>query len=108
MKLTNSDDVRRFAALIGAPNTAACNRVLADGGEVWIFLTHEELDADPDLSIEEKRQCRPRFTETDGAFAGWFRPPAPIHIPGFTVRPNFDVHGNYRGGTGSYGEVSAH
>lgn len=110
MKITTVEQARDLEPTIGAQNAEAMTKLLSDGGEVWVFLTPEELKDDPDLSEQEKGECKKRFDETEGKFAGWFRPPKREKkpIPGFTAHPDYDAHGNARprGSNGSSGNWS--
>ncbi len=102
MKIKTIAQLRKFAALIGTENVEARKKLLREGGELWIFQTPEELENNSDLSKKEKAECKKRFAETGGKYAGWYRPPTKSqqYIPGFTVSPDYDTHGNYRSNLG--------
>jgi hypothetical protein len=56
-------------------NIERAHRILADGGRLWIFLSRQELETDPDLNEQEKEECEKCFAETGGMYAAWYRPP---------------------------------
>ena len=75
MKITTEGQINELESLIGPENTEAGRRLLAEGGELWVFRTIKELEADSDLSEQIKIQCKKGFAETDGKYAGWYRLP---------------------------------
>lgn len=101
MKITSIEQAVKLEELIGHENVEASRKLLADGGQLWIFQSKEELENDHELTQQEKSECQKRFSETEGKWAGWFRPPPAKYIPGCSVDPRYDSHGNLRGGSGS-------
>jgi hypothetical protein len=75
MKVTTESQLLNLKCLIGAEIVEAGKRIIADGGEMWIFLSPQDVDADTDLNEAEKRRCKNRFEGTGGKYAGWARPP---------------------------------
>lgn len=75
MKITTEGQINELESLIGQENAEASRRLLTEGGELWVFRTVEELEADSDLSEQIKIQCKKEFAETDGKYAGWYRLP---------------------------------
>lgn len=104
MRIKSLQDTEQFRSLIGKQNYAGVGRALADGAAVWIFLSEEEVEADQDLSPEEKTACGKILREEKLGYAGWFRPPTRPRrnpIPGLEPAPGHDTHGNYHSGGGS-------
>lgn len=111
MRIRTVEELDQLESLIGAQNVREGKRLLQDGGKMWIFRTPEELKACTELTEREKEQCEVKFEETRGEFAGWFQEPPrtpPPYIPGFSVSPNHDSHGNFRPRGGSSGPKFSH
>lgn len=105
-RIESVEDLKKVRARIGEQNFEGVQRALADGASVWVFLAKEEIEQDPDLSPQEKSECSVIF-EREG-YAGWLRPVKSQYIPGITIHPAYDTHGNYRGGGGGSSEGSRH
>ena len=94
MKITTIKQAVALEDLIGPENVEASRKLLTDGGELWVFQSQEELEADTELTDQEKTECQKRFVETGGKYAGWYRAPQKEPESGFTASSNMDVHGN--------------
>lgn len=60
MRIETPEDIEKMRNIMGERGVngfIGCLRVLEDGGEVWIFLTEEEVNNDPDLQPNEKAGC---------------------------------------------------
>ena len=89
----------QLSALIGRQNTQATERALADGARVWVFTSVEEVMVERELDDVERKFCLNQFAAGE-KWAGIFRPPKRLPrppIPGFTIAPGYDSHGNSRG-----------
>ncbi len=98
-RIENMEDLERVRSHIGEQNFVGVQRAHADGALVWVFLSEEEITQDVELWASEKSQCLEIFRSQKLGWAGWVRQPVrpALQIPGITVDPNYDTHGNYRG-----------
>lgn len=96
MRIKNVQDADQVRSLIGEQNCEGIKRAIADGASVWVFQSEDEINADPDLSPEEKAQCLKILREEKLGYAGWFRSPTRQPIPGLEPAPGYDSHGNSR------------
>lgn len=102
MKIDDLFGLACYADIIGKENIQASRKLLADGGEMWVFQSLEELEIDQEIEPEGKKWCKERFAAGE-TWAGWFRSPTKSQrrcIPGFEtlVTPSgyIDSHGNWR------------
>jgi hypothetical protein len=75
MKITTVEQLVELENLISSQNVEAGKKLLADGGEMWVFRSVEELEADKELTSREKEECKKIFPVNDGKWAGWYRAP---------------------------------
>lgn len=67
------EDIESMRALIGDENYLSTLKAITDDASVWIFKTQEEIQADQDLSAEEKEDCKKILVEEKLGCACWFR-----------------------------------
>ncbi len=96
MKIIDAQQLEKLKSVIGEQNVAGCKRALADGAEVWVFCSREEVLACSELEPEGKEFCLKERFDRGETWAGWIvKPPREI-IPGITPSPYHDPHGNLR------------
>lgn len=95
MRILQVDQVDEITDLIGEACALAVKERLANGTKVWFFRTVEEVEADAEISGEQKTYCRKRFVDGH-SWAGIFVDREPVYIPGISVHPDYDTHGNRR------------
>lgn len=73
MKISTVEQAESFLNLVGEQNYRGMLRALADGAEVWVFISPEDIEAS-ELSVEEKVQCQ-SIWQIGLGYAGWIRVP---------------------------------
>lgn len=94
IRIRTMEQVDELESIIGSKRVEQTKQLLSEGGLAWIFHSTEEAEAEPELSTNEKIWCCKNFTP-DKEWVMWHqRPHKPIYIPGYSVSPNYDTHGN--------------
>ncbi len=102
MKIERVEQIENLRGLIGDQNAAACQRALADGAQLWVVRSEEELIEEKDLTPKEREFCRKELKELGWAGICRSKPRPTRYVPGFTAAPGYDSHGNSTEGEGGW------